>query len=54
MKLFILSGLKNRKEKVAAGSGAAQRPSQLKGEGCDLRLWRAASHPRVLPYLEIL
>lgn len=31
MKLFTLSGLKNRKEKEAAGRAAAQRPSHLKG-----------------------
>lgn len=58
MKLFVLSGLKNRMEKVAAGSPAAQRPSQLgevgRGAGCDSGLQRAAPHPSVLPYLEIL
>lgn len=31
MKLFVLSGLKNRMEKVAASSPVAQRPSQLVG-----------------------
>lgn len=45
-------------EKVAASSPAAQRPSQLGvggwGAGCDSGLQRAAPHPSVLPYLEIL
>lgn len=56
VKLFILSGLKNRKEKEAAGSVAAQRPSHLKGRVVTWGQGEAPEncppHLRFLPYLE--